>query len=67
MANRPAPGGEIERQLGDPFAYEAEDALVEACARGYAEAQRIEFPAMASGHMYRHPKKPGEAWAPPGP
>ncbi len=65
VANRPEPGGEIERQLGDPFAYEAEDRLIEACARGYADAHQVEFPAMATGHMYRHPKKPGEAWAPP--
>jgi nucleoside-diphosphate-sugar epimerase len=65
LANRPEPGGEIERQLGDPFAYAAEDALIAACAQGYAAAARVEFPAMDLGHMYRHPKKPGEAWAPP--
>jgi nucleoside-diphosphate-sugar epimerase len=65
LANPPAPGGEIERQLGDPFAYAAEDALIAACASGYADAERVPFPGMESGHMYRHPKKPGEAWAPP--
>lgn len=64
-ANRPEPSGEIERQLGDPFAYAAEDALIGAFGRGYAEADRIEFPHMQLGHMYRHPKKAGEAWAPP--
>jgi len=64
-ANRPAPGGEIERQLGDPFAYAAEDALIAAVQRGGAEAERVGFPDMQLGHMYRHPKKPGEAWAPP--
>lgn len=65
VANRPEPGGEIERQLGDPFAYAAEDALIAACREGYATAERVRFPEMQSGHMYRHPKKPGEAWAPP--
>jgi nucleoside-diphosphate-sugar epimerase len=65
VANPPERGGEIERQLGDPFAYAAEDELVAACASGYAAAERVQFPATASGHMYRHPKKPGEAWAPP--
>lgn len=65
LANRPTPGGELERQLGDPFAYAAEDALIEACKRGYAEADKVAFPEMQTGHMYRHPKKPGEAWAPP--
>jgi nucleoside-diphosphate-sugar epimerase len=65
VANRPEPGGEIERQLGDPFAYAAEDALIAACKHGYAAAESVPFPQMQSGHMYRHPKKPGEAWAPP--
>jgi nucleoside-diphosphate-sugar epimerase len=65
VTNRPEPGGEIERQLGDPFAYAAEDALIDAYRRGCAEAERVEFPSMDSGHMYRHPKRPGEAWAPP--
>jgi len=65
LVNRPEPGGEIERQLGDPFAYAAEDALLEACKAGYAAASAVEFPEMQLGHMYRHPKKPGEVWAPP--
>lgn len=65
VANPLEPGGEIERQLGDPFAYEAEDALINACQRGYAEAESVRFPEMQLGHMYRHPKKAGEAWAPP--
>jgi nucleoside-diphosphate-sugar epimerase len=64
-ANRPEPGGEIERQLGDPFAYAAEDAMLEAYKAGYEAANAVEFPEMQLGHMYRHPKKPGEAWAPP--
>ena len=65
VANRPERGGELERQLGDPFAYDAEDAMVEAWGRGYAAAHAITFPEMQLGHMYRHPKKPGEAWSPP--
>jgi nucleoside-diphosphate-sugar epimerase len=64
VANRPPVGSEIERQLGDPFAYAAEDALIAACTAGYAAAERVAFPDMQLGHMYRHPKKPGEAWAP---
>ena len=65
VANRPEPGGEIERQMGDPFAYAAEDALIAACTKGYAEAAAVQFPDIPSGHMYRHPKKAGDAWAPP--
>jgi len=65
VANRPAPGGEVERQSGDPFAYAAEDALIAACKTGEAAALAVQFPDMQLGHMYRHPKKPGDAWAPP--
>jgi hypothetical protein len=65
VANPPEPGGEIERQLGDPFAYAAEDAMLKAYEAGYDAASAVAFPAIELGHMYRHPKKPGEAWAPP--
>lgn len=65
VANRPPPGSEVERQLGDPFAYAAEDQLINACRQGDAAAGQVQFPDMALGHMYRHPKTPGEAWAPP--
>ena len=65
VAHRPEPGGEIERQLGDPFDYAAEDALLKAYESGYQVASAVEFPAMQLGHMYRHPKKPNEVWAPP--
>jgi nucleoside-diphosphate-sugar epimerase len=64
MANRPDPGGELERQLGDPFAYAAEDAMLDAYEAGYASADAVQFPEMQLGHMYRHPKQPGEAWTP---
>ena len=64
LANRPEPGGEIEQQLGDPFAYDAEDALIRAYREGIAQAEGVEFPEVNSGHMYRHPQRPGEAWAP---
>ena len=49
--NRPAPGGETERQLGDPFAYAAEDAMLQAYEAGYEAAAAVEFPAMQLGHM----------------
>jgi nucleoside-diphosphate-sugar epimerase len=65
VENRPEPGGEIEQQLGDPFAYDAEDELIRAYTEGIAEAESVEFPEVNSGHMYRHPRRPGEAWAPP--
>ncbi len=65
VANRPERGGELERQLGDPFAYAAEDAMLDVYTSGYAAPDAVEFPEMQLGHMYRHPKKPDEAWSPP--
>jgi hypothetical protein len=64
LANRPEPGGEIEQQLGDPFAYGAEDELIQAYAEGMTQAENVQFPEVNSGHMYRHPRQPGEAGAP---
>jgi len=65
LENRPESGGEVERQLGDPFAYEAEDELLIAYKEGLGLAENIKFPEMHSGHMYRHPREPGDSWAPP--
>jgi hypothetical protein len=39
--------------------------MLAAYEAGYDAANSVEFPEMQLGHMYRHPKKPGEAWAPP--
>lgn len=64
LANRPRVDGETERQLGDPFAYDAEDELIRVFQQGVARAETVQFPRLDAGHMYRHPKKPGEAWIP---
>jgi nucleoside-diphosphate-sugar epimerase len=63
VENRPEPGGEIERQVGDPFAYEREDELVERWGRARGSLGAVESPLPQQGHQYRHPKKPGEAWS----
>jgi len=61
LANRPPRGGELERQIGDPFDYEREDALL---ARWRATAPAPEeAPLPEQGHQYRHPRAPGEAWS----
>jgi nucleoside-diphosphate-sugar epimerase len=63
LEHRPAAGGELEQQVGDPFDYEAEDGLVERWRRARRALGEIESPLPEPGHQYRHPKKPGEAWA----
>jgi nucleoside-diphosphate-sugar epimerase len=62
VENRPEPGGEIEQQVGDPFAYSLEDELVERWRRARGSLGEVESPLPEQGHQYRHPKKPGEAW-----
>jgi nucleoside-diphosphate-sugar epimerase len=62
VENRPEPGGEIERQVGDPFAYALEDELVERWHRARDSIGVVESPLPPQGHQYRHPKQPGEAW-----
>ena len=63
LANRPEPGGELERQVGDPFDYEREDELVERWRATLASLGPVESGLPEQGHQYRHPKKPGEAWS----
>jgi nucleoside-diphosphate-sugar epimerase len=62
VAHSPERGGELERQIGDPFAYELEDALIEGWKRGRAAIGEFESFVTDPGHQYRHPKTPGEAW-----
>lgn len=64
IAHRPERGGEDERQIGDPFDYEAEDRLIASWRRalaGVSGGRELGHP----GHPYRHPKKPGEVWNSP--
>jgi nucleoside-diphosphate-sugar epimerase len=62
VANPPEPGGELERQVGDPFDYEREDELVERWRRARGSLGAVESPLPRQSHQYRHPTKPGEAW-----
>jgi nucleoside-diphosphate-sugar epimerase len=64
VANPLEPGGELERQVGDPFDYTAENELVARWRSGMESVGPIESPLPSQGHQYRHPKRPGEAWAP---
>jgi nucleoside-diphosphate-sugar epimerase len=63
-ANRPEPGGEAERQVGDPFDYASEDDLMDHWLAAREKFGNVESRLPAAGHQYRHPKTPGEAWRP---
>jgi nucleoside-diphosphate-sugar epimerase len=63
IANPPPPGGELERQIGDPFDYQREDELIARWRAALESAGPVESPLPAQGHQYRHPKQPGEAWS----
>lgn len=62
VAHPPAPGGEPDRQVGDPFDYEREDELVRRWRRTLDALGEVEHQLAPPGHQYRHPKEPGEAW-----
>jgi nucleoside-diphosphate-sugar epimerase len=64
VANPPEPGGEAERQVGDPFDYVREDELIERWLGLRATLGNVDNPLPDAGHQYRHPKAPGEAWRP---
>lgn len=65
LDHRPAPGGEEEIQLGDPFDYAAEDALIAAWEKGRVAVEAVPFTVPPAAHPYRHPKQPGEGWTRP--
>lgn len=59
LSNRPVPGGEEETQIGDVFAYEAEDELIAGIrALGERFVAAAPFGALAWRHPYDHPKVP---------
>ena len=62
VEHRPEPGGEIERRLGDPFDYEAEDELIARFAAFAADL--ASFATRRTGvahHPYPHPTEAGLA------
>ena len=65
LDHQPKRGGEEEQQIGDPFDYDAEDALIAAWEEGKAKVEAISFSVPPAAHPYRHPKAPSEAWQRP--
>jgi nucleoside-diphosphate-sugar epimerase len=58
-------GGEQERQIGDPFDYEAEDAYLAALEDMVRATAAIPFRGVDYQHPYAHPKSPVAAGAAP--
>lgn len=65
LENRPGIGGEIEQQLGDPFDYAREDALIASWRATRRQMPEVDYPLPKAAHIYRHPKRADEAWCPP--
>jgi nucleoside-diphosphate-sugar epimerase len=59
VSHPPVPGGEVERQLQDPFDYEGEDRLIGSYTDGMARIAEVPFSPLASrSHPYAHPNEP---------
>jgi nucleoside-diphosphate-sugar epimerase len=57
-----APESEAGRQIADPFDYRLEDELARIYKSARVEASQLQFAGPGAAHMYRHPKKPFDAW-----
>jgi nucleoside-diphosphate-sugar epimerase len=58
LQHRPQPGGEEERQLGDPFDYAAEEAFLAAHREFVDRVRGLRFAGVNYEHPYAHPKAP---------
>lgn len=56
LEHHPEPGGEVEKQLGDPFDYAAEDAFISASDSFLEETRSIPLGGEDYRHPYAHPK-----------
>jgi len=65
LANPPERGGELERQIADPFDYQREDELLARWRAAREQLGEVDSPLREQGHQYRHPKAAGEAWSAP--
>jgi hypothetical protein len=61
LENQPERGGEIEKRLQDPFAYDAEDRLVAIFKESIQRMAAVHFDIeKGRPHAYAHPKEPGQ-------
>ena len=59
LEHQPPRGGEIEKNLFDPFDYAAEDQLVTTYKTCLQQLAAVPFEPVAWHHPYAHPKTPG--------
>ncbi|MFQ5826599.1 MAG: NAD-dependent epimerase/dehydratase family protein, partial [Dehalococcoidia bacterium] len=57
LENRPEPGGEVERQLGDPFDYATEDAIIQDYQEAAARIRDKASVGYRWRHAYDHPER----------
>ncbi|MEE9203122.1 MAG: NAD-dependent dehydratase, partial [Dehalococcoidia bacterium] len=60
LEHRPEPGGEVEKQLRDPFDYAAEDRLIQIQQEAADRVREVPFAGFKYVHPYAHPKRPTE-------
>lgn len=64
LENPLPPGGEVEKNLGDPFDYTTEDRLIQVYSRAGEQLRQqlwqVPRPEVMWRHPYPHPKKPGD-------
>lgn len=65
LEDRPQAAGELETQLGDPFDYASEDALIEQWRALRAQMPEANYDLPPPAHIYRHPDKVNEGWRRP--
>lgn len=58
--NRLEPGGQIEKNIGDPFDYAAEDELIRECSGLWEKLAKMPASKHGFRHPYAHPKRPGD-------
>jgi len=58
--NRPEPGGEVEKSIGDPFDYAAEDELMTQVSDVWEKLKQMPVSKHGFRHPYAHPKRPGD-------
>jgi nucleoside-diphosphate-sugar epimerase len=65
LANRAESSGELEEQLGDPFDYAREDALIKQWQAVRGQIPDVDYQLPPRAHIYRHPTKVNEDWKRP--